>query len=55
MKKEFRVNGSNTSIMAWTIDISNDLKSNMKISVNDLQNLIQHAVAQSEKFPVRID
>ncbi len=40
LQKEFRVNNSDTTFMAWTIDISRDLRVNMPKLVNDLADLI---------------
>lgn len=48
LQKEFRVNGSNTTFMAWTIDISIDLKRNMPMLIQNLQNLITKATISDE-------
>ncbi|MCO5114325.1 MAG: McrC family protein [Bdellovibrionaceae bacterium] len=40
LQKEFRINGSETTFMAWTVDISVDLGKNMNLLVENLRNLI---------------
>lgn len=50
LQKEFRVNGSNTSFMAWTIDISMDLESNMQNLVGNLKKLIECANPKTKKI-----
>ena len=48
IKKEFRVNGSNSTFMAWTIDISRDLKAHMADVVADLRSLIVFGKGEEE-------
>lgn len=50
LKKEFRVNGSNTTFMAWTVDISVDLRTNMNFLIENLRELIVRATNEQEKI-----
>ena len=50
LQKEFRVNGSSTTFMAWTIDISVDLKNSMPVLIGNLKELIGRAVAQDRSI-----
>ncbi|MGZ3783892.1 MAG: McrC family protein [Bdellovibrio sp.] len=51
LQKEFRVSSSHTTFMAWTIDISRDLKSNMAQLVNNLKGLIDSATSEDSNMP----
>jgi len=48
LQKEFRVNGSENTFMAWTIDISIDLKSSMPLVIQNLEHLINKATIHDE-------
>ncbi len=39
--REFKVNGSDSSFIAWTIDISKDLSTNIDVLISDLRTLIK--------------
>lgn len=49
LQKEFRVNGSGTTFMAWTVDISVDLRSSMESLVHNLRDLIACATTEYEE------
>ena len=53
IKKEFRINGSSSTFMAWTIDISRDLKSDMPSLVEELKKLIQKSETNTAEDVLR--